>query len=259
MPRTTEEEESEGSVGWRSETQNYWPTCCFRSFLVKSWTKQAKTAEIFQRSKCRQQEMTHMCGPVNLHHHVQSFLRGGNFVELRRNQEEKPTDRPSDWLADWPAGPLSSSAHWCLRHDRPCHLVLGRRGLIGSSRSRDERLSAAVNLTYPPLLSASPVSTSRPWQLALLSASSEGNSGLKASCPSPSFLLSPEEVGGMAGISQHPRGAPTSWLFPPQSVAEIQSWLLPFSVLPLACWFPSTGASPHLKPPLPPRRHPTDR
>lgn len=126
------------------------------------------------------------------------------------------THRPSDWLADWPAGPLSSSAHWCLRHDRSCHLVLGRRGLIGSSRSRDERLSAAVNLTYPPLLSASPVSTSRPWQLALLSASSEGNSGLKASCPSPSFLLSPEEVGGMAGISQHPRGAPTSWLPPPR-------------------------------------------
>lgn len=126
------------------------------------------------------------------------------------------THRPSDWRADWPAGPLSSSAHWCLRHDRPCHLVLGRRGLIGSSRSRDERLSAAVNLTYPPLLSAPPVSTSRPWQLALLSASSEGNSGLKASCPSPSFLLSPEEVGGMAGISQHPRGAPTSWLSPPE-------------------------------------------
>lgn len=43
-----------------------------------------------------------MCGPVNLHHHVQSFLRGGNFVELRRNQEEKPTERATDGLTDRP-------------------------------------------------------------------------------------------------------------------------------------------------------------
>lgn len=53
-------------------------------------------------------------------------------------------------LSDWPARPWSLSVLWCFWHDRPCHAVLGHAGLIESSHCKNEGLSAAVKLTYPP-------------------------------------------------------------------------------------------------------------
>lgn len=87
-------------------------------------------------------------------------------------------------------------------------------------------MSAAVNLTYPPHLThlSSPPPPSQlpnlgsPFVVRLLRRESMFKGELPPPppisllCPLP--LLSPEEVRGIAGISQHPQGAPISLLFP---------------------------------------------
>lgn len=78
-----------------------------------------------------------------------------------------------------------------------------------------------IHLTSPTSPLHLPLLNSQTLPAPLLSASSEGNPCLKASSPPPPIsllcplpLLSPEEVRGIAGISQHPQGAPISLLFP---------------------------------------------
>lgn len=71
-----------------------------------------------------------------------------------------------------------------------------------------------THLSSPP----PPFSTPKPWQPLCCPPPSTGNPGLKESSPPPPSLLyplpllSPEEVSGIAGISQHHQGARTSWL-----------------------------------------------
>lgn len=105
---------------------------------------------------------------------------------------------------------------------------LAALALIGSSRCRDEGLSAAVNLTHSPHtplslrlpqpLHCSPQTLTAPPSAPLVACLLQRESRFKALLPllpfpavvAPLRLLSPEEVSGIAGISQHPRGAPTS-------------------------------------------------
>lgn len=98
-------------------------------------------------------------------------------------------------LTDRLVGPPSSSARWCLRHDRRCHVVLGCLGtdwiksLPGWRIERRCQLDTFTSHTSlpppPPTPSLLPPNLNSP-PPPLLPASSEGNPGLKRR--SPSFL-----------------------------------------------------------------------
>lgn len=195
------------------------------------------------------------CCPVNLHHVQRKLLTFSLFYGARSLWSLQAAGGGTNLLAGWAdvlVSPLTTLT-WQALPSRPW--PCGPDWIKSLPGWRIECCCQLDISTSPPhLLSTSPPSTPKPWQ-PLLSISSEGNPGLKASSPPPPspsllyplLLLSPRKLVALQGFPSILREL-LPLHFTPRVLGSCEPDY-PVSLHPVAGWFSPTGPFPLLKVP----------